>query len=280
MLSSNVGIRTILPIHQKRFSLCFVILTAALAGVAGAYTVGKMTCDDYAEFAEEIVRGRENGHTMKQPPAQTMKDALARVNGATEGHPDERQNMTQIVRAIYAKPRTDFSESRRVAFITACENLGWGKPSAEELADGKIRQFQKFRLGDFSYEIKRCEVRASLGNQFFLAKPDADAVFLVVRFTIANETKKTETVLSDDFTLRDGEGREFSPASKALTALMMGGENKDFMVSEIQPGVQKESLTAFEIPKTALSTKLLLIVPEKGFLGSKSVEVIVKLQTR
>jgi hypothetical protein len=281
MLTSNFPTATILPIRRNyHFSLCFVILIAASAGVASAYTVGKMTCNDYADFAAEIVSGRENGQTMKQSPAKTMKDALAKVNAATDGYPDERKNMTQIVRAIYAKPHTDFSESRRAAFVTACENLGWGKPSPEELADGKIRQFQKFRLGDFSYQIKRCELRARLGNQFFLVKPEADAVFLVVRFTIANETKKTETVLSDDFTLRDGQGREFSPASKALTALMMEGENKDFMVSEIQPGVEKESLTAFEIPKTALSTKLLLIVPEKGLLGSKTVEVLVKPQSR
>jgi Domain of unknown function (DUF4352) len=247
---------------------------------ASAYAVGKMTCDDYADFAEEIVSGKDNGKTMKQPPAQTMKAALARVDAATTGYPDERKVMTGIVRAIYAKPHADFSESRRAAFIAACERLSWGKASAEELADGKIRQFQKFRLGDFSYEIKRCEIRARLGPEFLSAKPGAGAVFLVVRFAISNETKKTETVVSDDFTLRDEQGREFSPASSALMALMMEGENKDFLLSEIQPGVEKESITAFEIPKTALSTKLLLIVPEKGLLGSKTVEVIVKPQTR
>ena len=61
----------------------------------------------------------------------------------------------------------------------------------EPSADGKIRQFQRFRLGDFTYEIRRCEVRTRLGSEFAPAKPSAGAVFLVVRFAIANETKKT-----------------------------------------------------------------------------------------
>jgi hypothetical protein len=273
-----------LPRAIHRFSLHFVIVLAALGGMrrqASAYIVGNMSCDDFADFAEEIVRGKANGQTMKQAPGQTMKEALAKLNETVGSPSSDRKIMTQIIRAIYANPRIiDFSDSRRAAFKAECENHGWSKAITEQPNDGKTRQFQKFRLGDFSYEIKRCELRARLGNQFFPAKPGADAVFLVVRFTIANETKKTETVLSDDFTLRDGQGREFSPASKALTALMMEGENKDFMVSEIQPGVEKESLTAFEIPKTALSTKLLLIVPEKGLMGSKTVEVVVKPQMR
>ena len=145
------------------------------------------------------------------------------------------------------------SQNRAEQRLRRRQNHGWSKAITEQPNDGNIRQFQKFRLGDFSYEIKRCELRARLGNEFLSAKPGAGAVFLVVRFAIANETKKTETVLSDDFTLRDGQGREFSPASSALTALMMEGENKDFLVSQIQPGVEKESLTAFEIPKTAIN---------------------------
>jgi hypothetical protein len=152
---------------------------------------------------------------------------------------------------------------------------------AEQPADGRIRQFQKFRLGDFTYEIKRCELRARLGSEFLsYTKPGAGAVFVLVRFVIANETKKTATVMSDDFTLRDAPGREFQPASKALTALMMEDENKDFLLTEIQPGIEKESITAFEVPKTALTSDLILIVPEKGFAGSKTVEVLIKPQTR
>ena len=149
---------------------------------------------------------------------------------------------------------------------------------AEQPADGRIRQWQKFRLGDYAYEIKGCELRARLGSKYLsYTKPGAGAVFVLVRFAIANETKKTATVMSDDFTLRDAQGREFRPASKALTALMMEDENKDFLLTEIQPGIEKESITAFEVPKTALVGDLILIVPEKGFAGSKTVEVLIKL---
>lgn len=241
-----------------------------------AYSIGNMTCEDYADFAEEIVRGKENGQTMKQAPAQTMKAALAKVNAATANYPTDRKNLTEIVKAIYARA-VAFSESRRAEIVATCEERGWAKSKAAELpGDGQIRQFQKFRLGDYTYEIKRCEARSRLGSDFLPAKPSAGAVFLVVRFSIANETKKTATVLSDDFTLRDSQGREFRPASNALTALMMQDANKDFLVTEIQPGIEKESVTAFEIPKDALSGNLTLVVPEKGILGSKSVHVVIK----
>jgi hypothetical protein len=262
---------------------CFltaIAIVCALTRSASAYTIGNMSCEDYADFAEEIVRGKENGQTMKQPAQKTMQAALAKVEAATTNYPDERKRLTEIIKAFYARPVV-FSDTSKAKIVATCEERGWVKSqNVEPSADGKIRQFQRFRLGDFTYEIRRCEVRTRLGSEFAPAKPSAGAVFLVVRFAIANETKKTETVLSDDFTLRDGQGREFSPASNALTALMMGGENKDFLVSEIQPGVEKESLTAFEIPKAALSTNLVLIVPEKGLLGSKTVEVVVKPQTR
>lgn len=180
----------------------------------------------------------------------------------------------------FYKVQTTLSNGSRVTGWARARDLELVPEDAKQPDDGKIRQFQKFRLGDYTYEIKRCELRARLGSEYMVSKPGAGAVFLVVRFTIANETKKTATVLSDDFTLRDGQGREFQPASNALTALMMEGENKDFFLTEIQPGVEKESITAFEIPKTALSDTLALIVPEKGFAGSQTVEVLIKPVSR
>jgi hypothetical protein len=181
----------------------------------------------------------------------------------------------------YYKVEMTLPNGRRVRGWARARDLEVVPEDAKQLADGRIRQFQKFRLGDYTYQIKRCELRASLGSELLsYTKPGAGAVFVLVRFVIANETKKTATVLADDFTLRDAQGREFRPASNALTALMMEGENKDFLITEIQPGIEKESITAFEVPKTSLSGDLMLIVPEKGFTGSKTVEVLIKPQTR
>ena len=171
----------------------------------------------------------------------------------------------------------------RVPFASDAD-LRAGRPSTEVAtsvsSDSRVRQFQKFRLGDFTYEIKQCEARERLGSQLLgFTKPGAGAVFLLVRFDIQNETKKTATVLSDDFTLRDAQGREFRPASRALSALLFEEESKDFLLTEVQPGIVKESITAFEVPKTALTGELNLIVPEKGLFGSKKIEVVIAPKT-
>jgi len=81
---------------------------------ANAYPTGAMSCDDIGDFAEAVVIGKHNG--------QTMKEALAKVNAATVGHPIERKNMTQIVRAIYtAWWAKGFSEEgARTAFLAEC----------------------------------------------------------------------------------------------------------------------------------------------------------------
>jgi hypothetical protein len=79
---------------------------------ASAYPTGNMSCDDIGKFAEAVVIGKHNG--------QTMKQALAKVNAATVGHPVERKNMTQIVRSIYTWASGMSEEGARTAFLAEC----------------------------------------------------------------------------------------------------------------------------------------------------------------
>ena len=140
------------------------------------------------------------------------------------------------------------------------------------------KQFEKFLLGEFRYEIKTCMTRQQLGSEFYPTNAEAEATFLVVRYAIENESNQTKTVLSDDFILRDARGREFRAASRATTALMMEGKNHDFIVRELQPGIWRYGLTAFEIPNDALEGQLIIFVPEKGFLGTKQIAVPIRLK--
>jgi len=136
-------------------------------------------------------------------------------------------------------------------------------------------QGQTFRLGNFSYTIGRCFYRNSIGPSGFETFPSGNALFVVVRYTILNETNGTQTVASDDFKLRDAKGRVYSPAAKALTALIMSESNKDFILSELQPGVEHQTATAFEIPHDATIGGLVLMVPEKGLFSSSKVEIVL-----
>lgn len=139
----------------------------------------------------------------------------------------------------------------------------------------QLEQGQTFRLGKYSYNIGRCFYKNSIGPSGFETFPAGKAVFFVVHYSILNETQETQTVASDDFKLRDAKGRVFSPSSRALTALIMRGANKDFILSELQPGVEHQTMTAFEIPPDATVGGLILIVPEKGLMSSGKAEVVL-----
>jgi hypothetical protein len=96
---------------------------------------------------------------------------------------------------------------------------------------------------------------------------------VVVYFAIRNESKKTETVLTDDFRVVDGNGNVYSASTEATTALLMSGATKDLAISQLQPGLQKDTATAFEVPDAAWKVGAKLIVPEKGLLGTGQATV-------
>jgi hypothetical protein len=63
--------------------------------------------------------------------------------------------------------------------------------------------------------------------------------------------------------------------SEANTALEMSG-HKDLIVSELQPGLTKKMVTAFEMPDATARGTFTLVIPEKGLLGTGSVRITLK----
>lgn len=134
---------------------------------------------------------------------------------------------------------------------------------------------QKFRLGDFTYKILGYSNAYELGGGYSHTLPSSGAMFFLVQYEITNEGKRTQTVMCDDFLIRDSQGREFSPSSKGTTALIMSERDQDLVVRELQPGLCRIATTVFELPFKALSDKLVLIVPEKGW-GAGQREVLLR----
>lgn len=125
---------------------------------------------------------------------------------------------------------------------------------------------ESFRVGDFTYLIERVERREVIGNALHSEQAGAGAVFLVVHYRVRNEGDSTARVLSDQFRLVDAGGRTFEVSSRASTALMMSGQQQDFLLSELQPGIFKAQVSAFEVPVEALAG-LRLEIPEGGLFG-------------
>lgn len=143
--------------------------------------------------------------------------------------------------------------------------------AASQKEEAPIELGKEFRLGDFTYQIVNYTGKEQIGDRYTGATASNGAIFLIVYYTIKNESNKTRTVLSDDFTLLDAQGREFRPASSAVTSLALS-DKKDYLFSELQPGITKETVTAFEVPYEVVQGRLTLVVPEKGWgQGKKQV---------
>jgi hypothetical protein len=139
-------------------------------------------------------------------------------------------------------------------------------------SEGGIGINDEFQLGDYKYRITGAQRRSYVGNEFINERAGYGATFVIVSYTIENCTNETQTVLSEDFTLVDNNGREFRPSSSVNTALL-ADDNKDFLLSELQPGIPRRMMVGFEVPDSVALSDFALVVPEKGFLSSGKVRV-------
>lgn len=139
---------------------------------------------------------------------------------------------------------------------------------------------KEFQLGDYKYKVISVEKRQQIGKEVFGEfvgeRADAGATFVIVTYTIENCTNESQTVLSDDFTLIDAQGRKYDTSSKVSTALMLHEGDKDFLLSQLQPGLPRRMQQGFELPEV-LESELTLLIPKKGLfsLGEARLKVRV-----
>lgn len=135
---------------------------------------------------------------------------------------------------------------------------------------------EEFSLGSYTYNVQRVQVMDEIGHGYGRKAASENAMFIVVSYSIRNDSSQTETVMADDFKIMDASGRMFSPSSDGNVALMLDG--KDALLSELQPGIFKKTKTAFEVPSEVLDKTMTLIVPEKGFGGTKEARLTLMQQ--
>ena len=139
------------------------------------------------------------------------------------------------------------------------------KAQREKNVASKYKVGDTFTLGDFSYAVQRVKDRRCIGGQFTRTCAGEGGRFVIVYFAIRNDTKETKTVMTDDFKLMDADGNTYRTSSEGNTALMMSGASKDFLISELQPGLQKDTATVFQVSAQSWKKGARLIVPEKGW---------------
>jgi len=151
-------------------------------------------------------------------------------------------------------------------------SLSGRSPGAPAAPQRTFSLGEAFRLGSFSYQFTRVETRRTLGNRMFQKQASAGAVFVLVHYTELNEGSETATVLSGTMELQDARNRTFRSSSEAMTTLAMSGQN-DLIASELQPGLQRDAVVAFELPEDAAQGQMTLVIPERGLFNTGQARV-------
>jgi hypothetical protein len=164
------------------------------------------------------------------------------------------------------------TESRPSSFASSAVSRE-GPSASPPAARNELKLGDEFKLGNFKYRILSTDRRRAVGNnEFFRTAASSGATFFVVSYTIENCSNESQTVMAEDFVLLDSSGRKFQPSTKASTALL-AGDDHDFLVSQLQPGIPRSMKTAFEVPNSAANSEMTLIIPEKGFWGRGEARV-------
>lgn len=132
---------------------------------------------------------------------------------------------------------------------------------------------ETFTLGNLTYRFHSVEKKKSLGNEFMRTEAGADATFIVVPFEVRNEGNTSQTILTDNFELVTPDERSYKPDSEACTTYVMSKNKGDWLLSQLHPGLLKKGVTVFRIPLKFASQRLILLVPEEGFLSSGQARV-------
>ncbi|MGH7286096.1 MAG: DUF4352 domain-containing protein [Polyangiaceae bacterium] len=170
---------------------------------------------------------------------------------------------------------TELGALQWLALLTTLTPDESARLSALQALAKQPRLGQAFKLGDFTYTVKNVTLYTAVGTGLAEKKASDGARFVVVDFTIRNDSNETATVLTDDFAIEDAQSRQFRPSADGNAALAMSGD-KDLALSELQPGITKNMSTAFEMPEAAAKGIITLLIPEKGALGSTVVRITLK----
>lgn len=135
---------------------------------------------------------------------------------------------------------------------------------------------QEFKLGEVTFRIGEPQFTEFIGNIYSVTPAPTGSIFVVVPVFIRNDGKKTITILADNFQLKTESDETYRTDSRAVTALSMTYLQKDWLLSELHPGVANDTMTAFVIPAKKQHAHLYLRVPEPGFFARG--EALVKLR--
>lgn len=134
-----------------------------------------------------------------------------------------------------------------------------------------------FRLGLYTYTIAGCEATDTLGGQFKPINASRGTEFVVITFTVRNDSVRPRELSTADLKVEDANGVTYGPSQQAASVLRPSFGDGDNWLTDIQPGVTKVMAVAFEVPDASLKTPVKLIIPEQGPFVGRQASVYLKL---
>lgn len=137
------------------------------------------------------------------------------------------------------------------------EAIGGSLEDLPSLEQAK-RIYSPVQADGIEYEISGISISTAAGDRKLKRVQAADgAKFVVIVYKMTNQTKQTTSVPTSAVRLKDKEGREFSPSSRAMAAAAMSLDDVDLAISQLQPGIPREQIVVFEVPMDVWAFALL-----------------------
>jgi hypothetical protein len=135
---------------------------------------------------------------------------------------------------------------------------------------------QAFRLGPYTYTITGHRTVTALDGQFSPVQAARGDEFLIVTFSIRNNSRRPRVVSTEAFKLRDVNGALYAACSQGAAAPRTALTKGDLLLTEIEPGVTKALAVAFEVPVGSLKPPVKLLLFERDLSGGHEATVYLR----
>jgi hypothetical protein len=145
--------------------------------------------------------------------------------------------------------------------------------NAAAIPDKHYAPGNAFRLGPYTYTITGHQAAAALDGRFSPASANPGNEYLIVTFSLRNDSTKPRVFSTDAFKLQDAGGGLYAACCQGAAAPRTELTRGDLLLTEIQPGATKRLAAAFEVPAASLTPPFKLLVFAQDLLGTHEATV-------
>jgi hypothetical protein len=134
-----------------------------------------------------------------------------------------------------------------------------------------------FQTDECTYAITGYRTATTLGTGPQRVSAAENDAYVLVNFTVRNDSDRRRALPTDAFKLQDANGAVYRGCGEAATARLALEEGQRGWI-ELSPGGTKRLVAAFEVPVTASRGTMKLVIPEEDLFAPGQAVVYLKLR--